>query len=155
RAEQRAAVHQMAAAGDTAPIARADHVNVIVGSRHPELFMPWELFDHLMKTISLPDAMQRDYCRRNYSLRAAAMNLPVDFWTRLERVTSEFRQVIAEKYAAESLFRDRDAAQDARARARLAELEPLMCRERSVALELARAEFGRAYFDQFLYVATT
>jgi len=155
RAEQPAVARTQAAASETAPTARKDRINVIVGSRHPELFMPWELFDHLMKTISLPDSLQRDYCRRNYSQRADAMKLPADFWTRLERVTSDFRAVIAQKYAAEALFRDRDAAQDARARVRLSELEPLMCRERSVALERARAEFGRAYFDQFLYVATT
>ncbi|HEX9981972.1 MAG TPA: hypothetical protein VGF69_01790 [Thermoanaerobaculia bacterium] len=130
-----------------------DGSNVIVGARNPELLLPWELFNHLMNTTNLPEPEHRDGWPRIYAERAAGLDLPSDFWQRLDRVTAAYRTLIASRWAAEALLNNDDRADDAAARMRLQEVDQAMCAERAHALENARLEFGRDWFDRFLYTA--
>ena len=120
-------------------------VNIIVGARNPELFLPWELFNHLMNTVTLPEEDARDYCRRNYLERADSLDVPPDFWSRLEKATVAFRTAIDAKRKMEMAGFTRE----------METREMELCSARATALRNARAEFGGAWFDRFLYTAVT
>ncbi|HEX7150029.1 MAG TPA: hypothetical protein VF618_00980 [Thermoanaerobaculia bacterium] len=133
--------------------AKDDTTNVIVGARNPELLMPWELFNHLMNTTNLPEEDHRDGWRRIYEERATALEIPADFWQRLDRVTESYRALIASRWEAEALLNNDDRGDDSAAIARLQDIEKASCSERARALERARLELGREWFDRFLYTA--
>ena len=125
--------------------ASAAPVDVISGKTHPELFMPTELFEDVVRGAFLVDHWQDAY--------AAAVQkagLPKDFANTLEGISASYLPLLTEKLQIAQRRNLMSAAERAVAIARLAELEPRICHERQAALHAARGRFGPA-LDRFLY----
>lgn len=151
-ATERLRVAQTSSLAKTAPTANlpiSDQVDFISGKDHPELFLPWELFDNLMTMAYADDPEVRSVFREAKSPSLASSGLPADFWNRLEAISvaylSDGRQL-----------RDlhKRSVSDAAVKRRIAiqrdGLENLKCRDRAAAIAAARHNFGEK-FDQFLY----
>jgi hypothetical protein len=63
------------------------------GSTNPELFLPHELFDHLIHTCFPADGRGQTVSRRMVERRAAALGLGSDLWQRLGAHSSAHRAV--------------------------------------------------------------
>jgi len=120
-------------------------VDVIDGSRNPELFLPVELFEMLVTRGYVGDTWRDDY-----DLRLASAGLPGNFWHRLETIDEQYIHDLRAEY--EVLERGKSADESARSRIdeEVAGLTTTLCRERADALIAARNEFGVA-LDRFLY----
>ena len=118
--------------------ARQQHVHMIDGSRNPELFFAYELFDGLMSGLT-PDESQR--VRQRAYFRPSIRALGYDdeaFWRSLESVSAKYLPLC---FPTTHPIRSAEVKAAAEAR----------CRERYDALEAARALFGRRRFDVLLY----
>jgi hypothetical protein len=129
--------------------------STINGSESPELFLPSELFEHLLEGFS-SDEVDRVEIRRLYGDRATALGFGSDLWSRLEKVVSPYlelrnereRKALAARARNSSRHgdsRDDDSAMDAD--------DLLFCRSRAEALSAAKAEFGEESFLRLLYEA--
>jgi hypothetical protein len=105
----------------------------IDGSRNPELFLSFELFDSILTGLS-PDASRRAKQRQYYERRLRSLGYEDEvFWTSLASVSGNYLAV------KEGACYTR-ACGDAR------------CAARYDALEAARQLFGREEFNRMLYV---
>lgn len=116
----------------------ADHEGTVItidGKRHPELFLPHEVFDGLMTGFT-PDLELRGLQRAGFASGIESLGFDADsFWIRLWPVAKRYVEL---KYAAgrrSETAADRDAS----------------CRERFAALVAARNLFGAERFDMLLY----
>jgi len=115
----------------------------VEGKDNPELFLPHELFGHLLITSFPPEGDA--YSRRRIEQRAAALGFGSDLWPRLER--------IAEPLLAYARERHKLAMKTLRAGAEVPEPEDiyLRCRLQADALAAAKVEFGEEAFFRLLY----
>jgi len=127
----------------TAHISR--EVDIVNGKEHPELFMPVELFEIVVRDGLLDGDTWREF----YVKRLLAAGLPRDFWERLQAVSDQYvedlrheRQIFQERAHGP---KDQDAVEGA-----VAGLFPTLCRDRYEALMMARKEFGVA-LDRLMY----
>lgn len=118
---------------------RAD---VISGRFHPELFLPHELFQNVVRGA----AFDAGY-RRAFEARAQSAGLPPDFWSRLASLSTAF---IGDLRAQRDRLSDKSAAGRALAMANWVALDRKTCHDRAIALRAARAAFGTA-LDHFMY----
>lgn len=114
------------------------------GATHPELFLPTEVFDELMKLAFLLKPRVNDAFRQEMAAIVAEYGLPKDFWERLRNLSAIY---IADANRAHEFPRrdefDREFNRN----------YALLCRSRVDALAKARQEFGAERFDRFLYGA--
>ena len=99
---------------------------VIDGSRNPELFLPHELFGHLVATVTLDEPTQ---LKQKEFYRAGIRQFFGEdalFWNEIARVSSPLRTVDPSKPGQK-------------------------CRAQHAALTAVRSRFGAALFDEFLY----
>jgi hypothetical protein len=121
-------------------------VNVIDGSRNPELLMPRELFQTLILRALDDKSGARDHIRCRYAKRAPWIAGDPEFWWRLEAAAAPFLR---------ALERSRENGRIERETG----IPPApgeafeQCQNRMVALNAARETFGRERFDEFLYTA--
>lgn len=110
------------------------------GRRTPELFLPGELFDHLIDGVFAPGLEHADLqeSRANYEQWAAALGLGSDFWERLEGAAAPYLTLL-QKEGRQRLPSRADIA------AKGEERRFQICQARLQALEAARAEFGEAF----------
>jgi hypothetical protein len=105
----------------------------IDGSRNPELFLSFELFDWILSGLS-PDASLRAKQRLSYEKRLRSLGYDDEvFWTSLASVSGNYLAVKEEACYTQ-------ACGDAR------------CAARHDALEAARQLFGREEFNRMLYI---
>jgi hypothetical protein len=105
---------------------------VINGRTNPELFLPHELFEHVLSAFQ-PDEFLADAQRELYGSRLGEFGWNAEaFWLTLERLSSDYVKL---------RYRTEDADPNAR------------CRARFEALESARKAFGQKEFDAYLYRA--
>jgi hypothetical protein len=123
--------------------------DVIRGASHPELFLPTELFELLVRDIYWSDEFRLGFQQTSDDILRTD-----DEWAALkERVQpyaanlSEERQLIDELGSAGRARRDAIAA-------RLTQLRAGRCALEKQALRSARAYFGAERFDRFLYVVS-
>lgn len=126
---------------------------VIEGSRNPELFVPTELFESVLRGFSA-DKATADRVRESYRQRIEAFGWDADgFWSRLEPLVADYLDTVA---ATASIERDLQGADSAERRRRLtadlAAAAQKACHRRAIALRAASAEYGRDEFTRFLYV---
>jgi hypothetical protein len=76
------------AAGYTGP--DDERTTTIVGRTHPELLLPWELFNRLLSSGFSDDAELRDGYRAKVEERAAALGLGAEMWHQLETAAAGF-----------------------------------------------------------------
>jgi hypothetical protein len=118
------------------------HADVISGRLHPELFLPHELFQQVVREAAF-DPGFRLVCQP----MVKAAGLPDDFWSRLETISESYINDLREQ---RSRAADRSVAGRALAIAKSTSLERQTCHDRAVALRTARAAFGPA-LDHFMY----
>lgn len=122
------------------------------GKHHPELFLPHQVFDQLVKLAFESDAGMSLNARRELTPDVRNHGLPPDFWLRLEALSAGFR---ADYRAIRALIVNPTDRQTAKERNRTEQALGVKyqdaCRSRVEALEAARAEFGRERFDRFMY----
>ena len=137
-----------AASADTHP-----WIDSFDGRTHPELFLPHEVFRHLIALAFASDAQMREIVRHGMAPDVRKASLPLDFWERLEAITAFH---VADVRAESDLLASRSKASGA-ARERIEKALALkrtdLCRSRAGALAAARSAFGRERFDRFLYEA--
>lgn len=121
------------------------HADVISGKTHPELFLPTELFEDVVRGAFLQDGW-----REVYASDMAKAGLPRDFVASLERISSTYVPLLREQEQIRSHRSQLGPAERAVAIARLAKLDIEICRTRHTTLLAARARFGIA-LDRFLY----
>ena len=124
--------------------------DVIHGSKHPELFLPSEIFTTFTRLAYEREDDTAKAVREHASQRAVPIGLPADFLVSWEHIAQRFiafqreeLQLRRDIYSGKSSQRKRDEV-------RLRELTTLECRSRAVAIRDLRAKFG-SRFDQFLY----
>lgn len=121
------------------------------GKRHPELFLPHEVFDELIKLAFSGSPRASQTIHDGFSRDAKRLGLPADFWKRLHSLSTTYLADLSDvsSIGAGSL-RQKGRARE-RAEEILASKETALCRSRADALNAARAAFGRERFDRFLY----
>lgn len=126
---------------------RISHADVISGRTHPELFLPAELFESVVRGAFLVEGW-----REVYGGDIAKAGLPGDFLTGLQEVSSRYVPLLREQQTIRIAYSRMAPTERAVASARLATLEVELCREGHAALIAARGQFGPA-LDRFLYGA--
>ena len=120
--------------------------DVIDGSRNPELFLEFELFDQMMMSGFADDWRTREAYRSSKEAARQSSGLPAEFWERAG--------AIAAPYLKDRLEERRLGILGARSgkheREQIAN-NILLCRDRAAALAGLRREFPR--FREFLYSA--
>jgi len=112
--------------------------DVIEGRKHPELFLPTELFE----TVVRDGLIYGDVWTEFYAKQLSKAGLPQDFWQRLAPVVQPYLDDLRR----EELLRQRGDASALRG----AGMYPTVCRDRFDALVNARKEFGVA-LDRLMY----
>ena len=115
----------------------------VEGKDDPELFLPSELFRHLLATCFPPEGNSSS--RRRIEQRAAALGFGSDLWSRLGKV--------AEPLLAYDRERHKLAMDTLRSGAEVLEPEDryLRCYLQADALSAAKMEFGEEAFFRLLY----
>jgi hypothetical protein len=110
----------------------------IDGSRNPELFLPFELFDNILERFSsrILDETERARQQAFYDSLAKKGGAPPDFWEHLESVSRSYLTMKDAWRRRASTSRDDSTER---------------CRARYDALQDARKVFGADWFDRFLY----
>lgn len=146
--ERRNTASRSSRSGSTDPLAndnppRTDDIN---GAEHPELFLPFELFDALVHR-GFPEIRGEQTASRQRILEGvAALGFGADFWQRLETVIAPFLRLRR---------RDMRLGQ-AEAKAGVSEAksarDPVeFCRARADSFAAAAREFGERPFLRLLY----
>lgn len=126
-----------------------DQFDFISGRTHPELLVPWELFDHMMDMAYADDPEVRSIFRDAKRSSLESSGLPADFWDKLEAISvaylSDRKQTrdLHKRAVSDSTVKNRISVQNA-------SLENLKCRDRAAAIAAAHHDFGEK-FDRFLY----
>ncbi|HYC60387.1 MAG TPA: hypothetical protein VEK79_12560 [Thermoanaerobaculia bacterium] len=123
---------------------------VVEGHRDPELFLPFELFNSIIRGVEEPD--NRSFTRRLYSDEIRESGWDENFfWQTLEEATAEYWTMTDERLA---MQRKAETLPLAERRALLIRTEALSisgCRLRAEALQEVRQKLGAEAFDRFLY----
>jgi len=123
--------------------------DIIAGARHPELFLPYEVFQSLLDGALRVDDATAAGTRESLDPFVHSLGLPADFWQTVRGQSAPFLSALqAELDVRGLMFRG-----DAKAGQRLTALHERTCRTRAEALERLRRTFGRETFDRFLYEA--
>lgn len=146
--------HARAASRMSADAARDDDrpTDVVRGSEHPELLLPFEIFSTFTRAAyAREDDATTAAFREDATRKALAAGLPADFLNTLERESQAYLQLQRQEIAL------RDAISEGRADqrktfAQVRALEAAECPARAAALRRLRSLFG-SRFDQFLYTA--
>lgn len=121
------------------------------GRSHPELFLPHQVFDELIKLAYTGDVRTSQLVRDGLTPDVRQHGLPADFWERLRATSSVY---VADVHAQRDLnasIRQQQGTARKRAQQALALKQRDACRSRATAFAAARAQFGRERFDRFLY----
>jgi hypothetical protein len=141
-------VHTSGTAPSTEASAWADGFD---GKTHPELFLPHEVFDELVKLAFTGDPRMGQVVRNGFAREVERHGLPADFWNRLQSVSTVY---VADVWALRDLgagVQHQNGGPRRRAEEALTLKQMDACRSRSDSLAAARNEFGRERFDRFLY----
>lgn len=117
------------------------------GARNPELFLPHELFDHVIHTCFPPDGRDQNLSRRMIERRAAAIGLGSDLWHRLRKSVAPLVEHDLGRYQ-----RFQEATRSGQAMEQ-GEVGVRRCHLRAAAMESSRKELGEELFLRLLYEA--
>lgn len=120
--------------------------DVIDGSRNPELFLEFELFDQMMMGTFAADSKTREMYRLSKDAARRATGLPPDFWDRAGAIAAPYLQDRLEEKRIGMLAARWPKYENEQIANNL-----LLCRDRSAAMAELRREFPR--FSEFLYSA--
>jgi hypothetical protein len=126
-------------------------VDAFEGKHHPELFLPHEVFDELIKLAFTGSPRASRIIQDGFKHDVKRIGLPSDFWERLHSLSTIYIADLGDLTDAGAGIRKLTGRGRERAEARLAARQVDLCRSRVDALDAARREFGRERFDRFLY----
>lgn len=125
----------------------AKAIDIIDGSHDAHLYLPFELFDQLVRLGFADDPQTRSAYRESKDKQRQEAGLPPDMWERLDSLVAPYRS---------DRKRERDIAFSSLSESdRRLESERLalqVCRDRYVAMREANHQFGPS-FKRFLYTA--
>jgi hypothetical protein len=127
------------------------YLMVVNGKRDPELFMAWELMDHVTPVFNLTDNARRESIRATWTARDAAQHLGQNFWERLQVVLGPIIHAEAELRRVSLAKRAATGAASEPLEVEWTKINATLCPLRAKGLADARAAFGRQEFDRFLY----
>lgn len=123
----------------------------INGRHDPELFLPWELFNHLVAIAFSGDTISQQIFRVVIERNLAPVEVPPDFWEELEIQASEYIDSITRQRQRAHGMVNSTAPQARAILEELAKLQAADCQRRLRALRTAEKHFGRDYLYQVLY----
>src|SRR5207248_2064532 len=125
---------------------------VIVGRRNPELFMPFELFSHLISECFDDDSSVRIRARSRLAPFLIDVTPPGRFWSALESSASEFiANQRAQRHLLESMNTAKTTDERTAMRQQLKNLQQPECALRAVALKSVTAAIGHEKLYKILY----
>ena len=126
--------------------------DVILGSDHPELLMPFEIFGIFVRAAYGKEDDVAQGVRRDAESKAATLGLPADFLVTVERESMELIRAERDYGDFDSAYSRRKPITIAEMAARQRAFEARACPLRAEAIKRLRSIFGLR-FDQFLYSA--
>ena len=127
-------------------------VDTIRGEKNPELFMIFELLDHLLSMGFPPGGMDQQESRRLIEERAAALGFGQDLWDRLDQAAAPFLKLQRRE---EQLARNGSLPSRSADGTKMSSEALHWCRARAKAIAAAKAEFGEEPFLRLLYSGVT
>jgi hypothetical protein len=126
-------------------------VDTVEGTKNPELFLTWELFDHLLDMAFSGDEEQGRW-REGIEEKAAALGIGRDLWSRLGKAAAPYLEIRRRE--------ERKAMSGGSAQPEVEGFEmngPAIrwCRARARAIAAARTDFGALAFNRLLYEGVT
>lgn len=148
--EDRSAMSKATSTEAAPAIPAADDRLVIDGAKNPELFLPWELVNRLLRGGLARDVETRTYFRGSYATEIRSYGWDEStFWKDFEKVGSSYADLLA-RHAQLRAQAQREPPVRRRALEQEAEsLRPSMVCVRADVLRRARARWPD--FDRFLY----
>jgi len=122
-------------------------IDIIDGKHDPHLFLPFELFDQLVRLGFADDPLTSSAYRVSKEEQRRQLGLPPDMWERLESMVAPYR---SDRTREREITFSSLPAQERRSEA--ARISMLLCRDRYAALMEAEGQFGPS-FKRFLYTA--
>jgi len=126
-------------------------VDAFDGRSHPELFLPHEVFDELVKLAFSGSPRSSQIIHDGFKHDVSRLGFPADFWERLYSLSALYIADLGDLSALAAGIQKQTGRGRERAQERLTAKQVDLCRSRAEALEAARREFGRERFDRFLY----
>jgi hypothetical protein len=128
----------------------AGYSEAVDGRQRPELFLPYELFDALLRGLE-PDQKPGQHVRALVDGKLARFGYePTTFWSTLRRVSAPYlnaKKESREKHHGSMMIAGANGSKI------LIPVSQEACSARAVALVAARQELGGQDFDRFLYSA--
>jgi hypothetical protein len=128
-------------------------LNVVIGSRNPEMLMAWELMDHIIAPFTVQHQKRQEEYRSKWTARGAAKYLGDDFWTRLQSVLKPIIDAENEMHRIDALRKSATDEERPAIDAESSRVNALLCPLRAKGLKDARAAFGHEAFERFMYEA--
>jgi len=126
-------------------------LNVVLGSRNPELLLPWELMDRLLVAFTFRDAAVSKKYRERWFADAEGSPLGPDAFARIETLLREFIDASSETERLQAALDKAGPQERPTLQLQWEKANDSICPLRAKALNDARETFGRANFDRFLY----
>jgi hypothetical protein len=123
---------------------------VLRGSQHPELLMPFEIFSSFTRAAYGEEDATARTVRDSALRKAVPIGLPADFLETWQSVAHGFITLQREELNVRQAVYTGKSADVKRDTERIRELERLACQSRTKAMRELRTRFG-ARFDEFLY----
>jgi hypothetical protein len=127
-------------------------VDTIRGEKNPELFMIFELFDHLLSMGFPPGGIDQPESRRLIEERAVVLGFGQDLWDRLDQAAAPFLKL---QRRDEQLVRNGSLPSHSADGTKMSPEALHWCRARAKAIAAAKAEFGEEPFLRLLYSGVT
>lgn len=126
----------------------------VFGTDTPELFLPWELFDTLLRKHMPPESTFAESQQRIFEqhLRSANITLPQNFWQTIESSAAEYIKTLRQQQQMASGLNAASPAERRKLVTDISDSQRANCALRAAALDRIRAAFAPSVFDQLLYV---
>jgi hypothetical protein len=124
--------------------------DVIRGSAHPELLLPFEIFTNFTRAAFEEDDETARIVQQDAAKRAVPLGLPADFLLSWKSISGHFISSQQKELQLRRELNSGKVASPQVLQARINEVSLAECRSRADAMRDLRAKFGTA-FDQFLY----
>ena len=139
-------------AAPAAVISHSRPTDVVHGSDHPELLLPFEIFNVFVRAAYGYDDATAAVVRDDATRKAVPLGLPHNFLTLLQKDAQTFITLQREEMQLRERFASGNSDEARATKARLDVVEVLACSSRAAAIRALRQKFG-SRFDRFLYSA--
>jgi hypothetical protein len=117
------------------------------------LLLPGELFRQLLSLAFAPSPDVRDVFRKNILAGSVGLDLPADFWQRLEAFAAEYLDASDRARELGARLQKASVTERPQLLERIESVQAPQCAYRHQALAASRSTFGPKLFDRFLYQA--